>query len=91
MSNIVGKDKKVTERLFTVTWEEIVTIGAQIWAKTPEEAKKIAEHGSLDDLVAPSGCFHEVVPGSCEINDEIENAAKKDYKSGGINCIEIYY
>lgn len=91
MSNIVGKDKKVTERLFTVTWEEIVIISAQIWAKTPEEAKKLAEHGSLDDLVAPSGCFSEFVTDSCEVTDETEGATKKDYESGGINCIEIYY
>jgi hypothetical protein len=91
MSKKNGNGKKDADRLFAVAWVERVIVEAHIWAKSPEEAKEKAEHGSLQDLVAPYGYFHDVIPGTCEINDEIEDAAKKDYKSGGIYCVEIHY
>lgn len=84
-------DNPNIERLFTVSWEERVIICAQIWAKTPEKAKEIAAFGSLDELVNPSGCFSSVITDSIEIEAEIEGARKTNYKSGGNNCIEIYY
>jgi len=91
MSKIAEKHEKDIEKMFTVTWEEIVIIGAYIWAKSPEEAIKKAESRSLHNLVLPGGCFSEFVPGSCEVTDEIEGATKDEYKSGGNHCIEIYY
>ena len=92
MSKKNGNGKKDADRLFAVAWIERVVVEAHIWAKSPEEAKEKAEHGSLDDLVAPCGYFQEVVPGSCKINEEIVDAVKNDYKSGGIiDRIEIYY
>lgn len=91
MDKVKGKAKEGTEKLFTVTWEERVIISAQIWAKSPEEAIKKAEYGTLDDLVRPSGCFHKGIPGSYEVDEEIEGAVKEDYKSGGNSNIAIHY
>ena len=91
MSKVNVKVKNVTEKLFTVTWEEIVIIGAHIWAESPEDAILKAESRSFGDLVLPGGCFSEFVPGSCEVTDEIDGAKKKDYKSGGNRCIAIHY
>lgn len=91
MNKVKGKAKEGTEKLFAMAWEERVLVEAHIWAKSLEEAMEMAGHGSLEDLVDPCGDFIEVVPGSIECHEEVEGASKKDYKSGGNCCVEIYY
>ncbi len=91
MSKKNGSGKKDTEKLYQVVWEERVLIEAHIWAKSPEDAKEIAALGDLDNLVDPIASFYDVVPDSYEVGEEMEEATKKDYKSGGNYCIEIHY
>ena len=91
MSKVNRKAQKGTDKLFNVTWEELVIIGARIWAKSPKEAVEKAKEGNFNNFVQPSGCFSKSIPDSYVVEEEIEGAVKKDFKSDGNHCIEIYY